>query len=240
MVGVEDAHALAGGGVVAHLDALERVQRDLRAELHALAEDDLAAVHRVEQAVVADRRVVADPHRSAAQLDARARAERDAVAELERVVRRRPDVEDLAAAELDVLAEAQRQRAGLAAVGMDLDGRQLVEVRAVRRLEREPAAGAAQARVQAPRPDLEARALGREARVRAVDRRAAVFTRASWQRALGLRVVTRPSSGWPRRARRRRGRVPGPGVGSPAAQRTRRSRNGCSTKRQDSWPRARA
>ena len=150
--------------VVAHLDALERVQRDLRAELDALAEDDLAPVHRIEQAVVADRRVVADPHAAAAQLDPRAGAERDAIAELERVVGRRPDVEDLAAAELHVLAEAQRQRSRLAAVGMDLDGRQLVEVRAVRRLEAQPAAGAPQASVEAPRPEREARSLGAQPR----------------------------------------------------------------------------
>ena len=189
VVGVEDAHALAGGGVVAHLHELERVQRDLRAELHALAEDDLAAVHRVEQAVVADRAVVADAHGAAAQLDAGAGAERDAVAEVERVVGGRPDVEDLAAAELDVLAEADRQRAGLAAVGVDLDVGQLVEVRAVGGLEVQAAAGAAQARVQAPRPQREARALGLQAGGAGGGSQGGRGSRgASWQRALGRRA----------------------------------------------------
>ena len=106
---------------------------------------------------------LADAHGPAAQLDPGAGAERDAVAEVERVVRGRPDVEDLAAAELHVLAEADRQRPGRAAVGMDLDVGQLVEVSAVGGIEDEPAAGAAQASVQAPRPQREARALGLQA-----------------------------------------------------------------------------
>ena len=73
VVGVEHARALADRHVVAERDPLGRVQADLRAELHRVAEHDLAAAG-LEQAVVADARVVAEAHGAAAQLHAHAGA----------------------------------------------------------------------------------------------------------------------------------------------------------------------
>ena len=61
-----------------------------------------------------------------------------------------------------MLAEAQRRRAAAGTLLVDLEQRQLVEVGAVRRVELQAPAGASQRRVQAPRPQLEAGALGGE------------------------------------------------------------------------------
>ena len=97
VVGVKEARALADRHVVADLDALRRVQRDLRSDLDTATEGELA--RRVEKAVVADPCPRPDPDRAAPHPRTRAGLKGHLVSELEgglrgaqaQVARRRSD-----------------------------------------------------------------------------------------------------------------------------------------------------
>jgi len=139
------------------------VQRDLRSDLDAATEGELA--RRVEKAVVADPCLRPDPDRAAPHPRTRAGLKGHLVAELEGGLRGAPDLDDQPATELHVPTEAQREGPAAVAVGQHLDARQLMEVRAVRRVELEPPARPPQARIEALGPQLKARSLGAQAQV---------------------------------------------------------------------------